>query len=60
MNRVDDSTEQDAIRAFADVVRQLPGPMSARQRSLGWQRLQQAATRAPVFNETKSLGWRVW
>jgi hypothetical protein len=34
--------------------------MSARQRSLGWQRLQQAATRAPVFNETQSLGWRVW
>lgn len=52
--------KQDRLDALAALVRQDPPPLSARQRSAGWQRLQQAmASRRSLPDESPVGRWRV-
>lgn len=51
---------QDRLDALAALVRQGPAPLSVRQRSAGWQRLQQAmASRRPLPDESTVGWWRL-
>lgn len=56
MNR-DPSSKQCDVDAFADVVRQVRAPLSARQRSAGWQRLRQALVSRRALPDENPSGW---
>jgi len=48
----DASVQRDPIEGFAELLRHVPGPLPARQRMAGWQRLQQAiAARQPLRDD---------
>jgi len=57
MNRDASRDNQDRLDAFAEVARQVRGPLSARQRSAGWQRLQETLASERSLRDEPPRRW---